>query len=159
MSENAVKKSMSIPLVTDCRGEKSTLTSQLIRFGVIGGAAVAIDAILYIYLSPVIGESDGKACSYFAGMIWGFFGNKFWTFQSTARSAREPLVYVVFYGFTLVLNVLCNKATLDFCTLLGVGDAISKSLGFVVATGITTILNFIGLKYIAFRQQKNIERG
>lgn len=116
------------------------------RFLLIGGSSVLIDYACYSLLAGLGAPAMAvKGMSYNAGMLFGFFGNKFWTFQAHAPSRREPLVYAALYTVTLAVNVGLHAAVLQW---LG-SDA--KAFAFLVATGATTVLNFIGLKYLAFR--------
>jgi putative flippase GtrA len=140
------------PVTPLANSSATGLRLQIIRFAVIGGLSVAIDGLVYVMLHARLGHNQGKAISYIVGMIFGFFGNKFWTFESTQKSAREPILYAMFYLFTLTVNVVLNSACLDWITRSGAQENVSQALAFLIATGTTTILNFLGLKYIAFRR-------
>ncbi|WDI43846.1 GtrA family protein [Bremerella sp. P1] len=125
------------------------VSRQILRFLVIGGSSVAIDGICYALITTLSGISPdiAKGISYVCGMLFGFWGNKLWTFESTKRSVSEPIVYVVIYACTLGLNVGINRGV-----LLLAGDEF-RLLGFFLATGTTTVANFVGMKFLAFRQQ------
>lgn len=120
---------------------------QLARFLIVGFTSVAVDFAFYAALTRLSWHADvAKAVSYLTGVIVGFCGNKWWTFESTRRSAAEPIAYLACYAVTLIANVLCNRSVL---ALFGE----SASLwAFLVATGVTTVLNFIGMKFITFRR-------
>ena len=116
------------------------------RFLLIGGSSVLIDFACYSLLAGLgTPAMAAKGMSYIAGMLFGFFGNKFWTFEARSPSRREPFVYAALYAVTLAVNVGLHAAVLQW---LG-NDA--KAFAFLVATGATTVLNFIGLKYLTFR--------
>jgi len=125
------------------------VSRQILRFIVIGGSSVAIDGICYALITSLSGTSPdiAKGISYVCGMLFGFWGNKLWTFESTKRSVSEPIFYVVIYACTLGLNVGINRGV-----LLVAGDEF-RLLGFFLATGTTTVANFVGMKFLAFRQQ------
>lgn len=125
------------------------VSRQILRFLVIGGSSVAIDGICYLLITTMSGISPdiAKGISYVCGMLFGFWGNKLWTFESTKRSVSEPIFYVVIYACTLGLNVGINRAV-----LLLAGDEF-RLLGFFLATGTTTVANFVGMKFVAFREQ------
>lgn len=93
-----------------------------------------------------ISPDIAKAISYLCGMMFGFWGNKLWTFESNKRSVSEPIFYVLIYACTLGLNVGINRTVLLFA-----GDEF-RLLGFFLATGTSTVANFIGMKFLAFRQ-------
>ena len=68
---------------------------QLSWFLVVGVASVATDLIVYRILANLAGLplDIAKGLSYWAGVVIGFFGNKWWTFRSTRRSWTEPVSY------------------------------------------------------------------
>ena len=84
--------------------------------------------------------------------------NKFFTFKQPVHSTAELIRFFSLYGTTLVANVFVNYLAL---TLLPdfVGDFLSWSyiviLAFVMATGVSTILNFTGQKLWVFKGHKN----
>jgi putative flippase GtrA len=131
---------------------------QIARFLVVGGASVAVDLGFYALLTAVTPLAWGlsKGLSYSAGVVVGFFGNKFWTFESPRRSAAEAAMYLLLYAGTLLLNIVCNQLALS-----ALGPEY-KLIAFLFATGVTTIANFVGMKFVAFRQgmqMRNAECG
>lgn len=131
--------------------ERRETAKQIRRFLVIGGLSVLTDFIVYTLLTHLgLVTSFSKGVSYVAGMVVGFIGNKLWTFESARRSSAEPVIYIVLYTITLGINVLVNRAGLVVLgDWLALGSA--KGLAFLVATGVTTVLNFIGMKWVTFR--------
>jgi putative flippase GtrA len=122
----------------------------LIRFLVIGACSTTIDLGAYLLLAQLGGVAPAvaKTCSYLTGMTPGFLGNKFWTFGSKRRTFSEPAIYFSLYVLTLLVNVVLNSAALAV-----LGRSLSLKLAaFVLATTVTTMLNFLGLRLIAFRQ-------
>ena len=128
---------------------------QIARFLVVGSASVAVDLAVYALLTAITPLAWGvsKGISYAAGVVVGFFGNKFWTFESARKSVAEPVLYLALYGCTLVLNIGCNQAAL---ALLG---SRQKLLAFLLATGVTMVTNFLGMKYVAFRRGIETQRA
>lgn len=129
------------------------VSTQILRFLVIGGGSVAIDGICYALITYFTGISAdvAKGLSYLCGMLFGFWGNKLWTFESKERSATEPLLYVLIYATTLGINIGINRLVLSLA-----GDKF-RLVGFVLATGTTTVANFIGMKFLAFRGSQRAE--
>lgn len=115
------------------------------RFIVVGCLSVAIDLLAYTLFRGVMTAAPAKGLSYVLGMLFGFVCNKVWTFESDRRSASEPILYAVVYSVTLAVNILVNSACL---TLLGENGRV---VAFLVATGLTTVLNYLGLRWLAFR--------
>jgi putative flippase GtrA len=116
---------------------------RILRFAVVGTLSVAIDFTGYWLLNGTFSPHVAKGISFLLGMIVGFVGNKFWTFESQQRSASEPAIYFLLYAITLLVNIAINAVLLDFTT--------GKVFAFLAATGTTTILNYLGLRLLAFR--------
>lgn len=117
---------------------------EVLRFGVGGGSAVAVDFVLYILLGKYLPVSMAKAISFTAGAAVGFIINKLWTFESKRFSSREVARYCVLYACSATVNALVNKGVL---ALSGI-----TVLAFLVATGCSTLINFLGQKFFVFRK-------
>jgi len=109
---------------------------------------VLVDLGTYYALSVRfdIDADRAKAISYLAGVIIGFALNKWWTFESARRSWTEPASYLLLYLVTLVVNVACNRLALDMFGEDG------RLIAYVFATGVTTVLNFVGMRLVTFRR-------
>lgn len=123
---------------------------QVTRFLVIGCCTTATDLTIYMLLTSLglLSPSPAKGSSYLSAMVFGFFGNKLWAFQSNRRSLDEPLAFFGLYGTTLLVNVGLNALGL---AVLG-HSVPARLMAFVAATGVTTVLNFLGLRFVAFRR-------
>lgn len=119
---------------------------ELIRFLLGGGSAVVVDFTTYqILLASGIALGPAKALSFLFGSFVGFLINKLWTFESKGFSQKEIIRYVLLYSGTAVINSAINKLTL---LLISVSAA-----GFLCATGVSTVLNFLGQKYFVFHPE------
>lgn len=126
------------------RRRSSETRRHLLRFGVIGVTSVLIDLTVYSgLLALMVLPTPAKGVSYVAGMVFGFLGNKFWTFGSRRGSASEPVTYLLIYSITLAINMAVNAGVLQ--------QSGSKWMAFVLATGVSTVLNFLGLRWVTFR--------
>jgi putative flippase GtrA len=85
-----------------------------------------------------------KGISFLLGTVVAYIINKYWTFEKKEKSYREMFQFGILYGFTLGANVLVNKIVLDLSNNTII-------LGFIVATGVSTILKFVGQKWWVFR--------
>lgn len=118
---------------------------ELVRFLFGGGSAVLVDYIMYhLLMSAGIGMDFAKMISFACGAAVGFVINKLWTFESRAFSKGEIVRYILLYSCTSFINSMVNHAVL---LLLPV-----ELLGFLCATGVSTVLNFLGQKYFVFRK-------
>src|SRR5215471_16694432 len=123
---------------------------QLSRFLVVGVASVATDLAVYRLLVSMAGLplDVAKGLSYWAGVVVGFFGNKWWTFRSSRRSWAEPFSYAALYAVTMLVNIACNRGVL---AALG-SNWVAMPIAFLFATGVTTVLNFLGMRLFTFRK-------
>ena len=134
---------------------RSRFLKQLLRFLVVGGSSVAVDLICYAILLNHMDRIAAKGLAYLAGVLFGFAGNKFWTFESQRRSYSEPAIYFLLYLSTMVLNIAVNSWFFHNLQNWNRAEDASQLLAFLVATGVTTVVNFLGLKHLAFRQNTN----
>lgn len=131
--------------------DSQQLRRQILRFLVIGGASVVIDLCVYFLLLSTLQPAWAKGISYVVGMLFGFLGNKFWTFESQRKSLSEPIVYTLLYAFTLGVNIGVNAGSFSAAMHFVSAEQVSQLIAFFVATGTTTVLNFLGMKYLTFR--------
>ena len=121
---------------------------QIRRFLAVGVGSVAIDSFAYFGLVLVaddfLSKDLAKAISFVLGTVFAFVANKFWTFQSRRRSLFEGYSFFLLYLATMLINVGVNHAV-----RLLLPSALVTA--FVCATATSTLLNFLGQKFIAFR--------
>jgi putative flippase GtrA len=84
-----------------------------------------------------------KAISFFLGTIVAFIINKYWTFEKHEKSYKEIVQFTILYSLTLGANVITNKFVLI--------QIDSILFAFLVATGVSTVLNFLGQKFWVFK--------
>jgi gtrA family protein len=117
---------------------------EILKFLVGGGTAVIVDFFTYkIFMMLGLERTIAKTLSFICGSIVGFIINKYWTFKSPKFQIKEILKYTVLYILTAFINSQVNKYTL---LLFG-----NEIFAFLCATGVSTILNFLGQKFLIFR--------
>ena len=117
---------------------------EILKFLVGGGTAVIVDFFTYkIFMMLALERTIAKRLSFICGSIVGFIINKYWTFKSPKFQIKEILKYTVLYILTAFINSQVNKYTL---LLFG-----NEMFAFLCATGVSTILNFLGQKFLIFR--------
>jgi putative flippase GtrA len=121
----------------------SKIKKELKKFLVAGVSAVGTDLVTYYILLGFLIPGISKAISFLAGTIVAYFINKYWTFGKHEKSFKEVIKFGVLYCCTLGMNVLVNKIVLDNTTIV--------FLAFLIATGVSTVLNFIGQKFWVFK--------
>lgn len=115
---------------------------EILKFGVGGGSAVVVDFVLYILLKNFLPVSPSKAISYVSGAAVGFIINKMWTFESKNFRISEIIKYIVLYAFSAFANTAVNKGILFISS--------SIIFAFLCATATSTIINFLGQKFVVF---------
>ncbi len=124
------------------------LKGELLRFLVVGGIAVALDAASYWALIQ-FGQMNpvwAKRVSFGIGSVWAFFANKYFTFGVRELRVSEPFLFAIVYVAGWFLNSVTHDLTLGWFGL--------KWLAFLAATGVSTCSNFIGQKFLVFRRKK-----
>ena len=125
------------------------LSLQLRRFFITGITATLIDSSVYtclLYLG--MDFSPAKACGFLTAVAFAYNGHRRWTF-STHGSRKRIIGFASLYATTFLINNLTNSLMLE---ILGKVQKIDIAGAFIVATGITAIVNFTMLKFFIFRQ-------
>lgn len=117
-------------------------------FLVVGTLTVGVDFSSYHLLLWVgVEHSLAKACGFVAGTLFAYFANRYWTFGHVKQAPNSVPRFAVLYAVTLGANVLVNQAVLSLAGL----DALWVNLAFLVATGVSAVLNFLGMKFFVFK--------
>ena len=122
----------------------SQLKREMSRFLVAGFCAVGTDMGSYFLLLKVLPHDYSKGISFLLGTIIAYFINKYWTFEKKTKSYGELGKFAALYLSTLGANVLVNRIVLNLFQ--------RTLLAFLLATGVSTILNFIGQKWWVFKR-------
>lgn len=123
---------------------------EVLCFLIAGSVSVMVDYICYQGLMELFSfeRSIAKGISFFCGAAVGFALNKIWTFQSNKSIKGEIPKYIVLYLCTALINARVNQEIVK-----GLGN---EMLGFFVATGVSTVLNFLGQKFFVFAKGKKV---
>lgn len=129
------------------------LRTQLVRFVVSGGLAAVVDFGLLVVLMNLAGldHTPAKALSFVAGTTTAYLINRRWTFKAEPSKRRFAAVYVLLYGVTFILQV--GLFAVGFPWLLGLSGSqtVAQVVGFVIAQGVATTVNFIVQRGLIFR--------
>lgn len=122
---------------------------ELAVFLVVGSLTVLVDFLAYrgLLWSGLLGVDPAKAASFITGTVFAYFANRFWTFGHKPHAAGSWYRFILLYALTLGANVLVNALMLR--VLSQIPSAIQ--LAFLVATGVSAALNFIGMKLFVFK--------
>ena len=120
--------------------------SQIQRFLIVSGVALAIDASVYLLLAEQFDYSSSlaKRISFACILVWGFFAHKHYTFRQREPRASEPILFGALYLSGWVLNSFVHDLT--------VASNQASSPAFIAATAVWACWNFIGQKFVVFRK-------
>lgn len=115
----------------------------------VGLLTVVIDFCTYRLLlwSGVLDVATAKTIGFLTGTIFAYVANRLWTFRHTQSGGSVPR-FVLLYTCTLSINVCINSGVLHLAgtNQLGIGAA------FILATGCSAVLNFLGMKFFVFKR-------
>jgi putative flippase GtrA len=117
---------------------------QVNRFILVGCGAVVIDFLVYLIFSTIINTFVSKFISFIIGSGFAYLLNKYWTFSNPKNSVIEIIKFSTLYGTTLIVNVVTNHYCINEISL-------NKLISFLIATSLSTIINFIGQKWWVFK--------
>jgi len=128
------------------------IQKEIRTFLVVGTLTVCVDFIFYQLLlhTEALPLSIAKALGFIAGTVFAYFANRYWTFNHRSPSSGSIVRFYLLYGLTLFVNVMTNALIIKALPNLD----IAVHLAFLVATGLSAVLNFIGLKMFVFIQIK-----
>lgn len=138
---------------------------QAIKFVLVGTSNTLVDLgvlNLLIFTSGItagLGYSLFKGISFTVAVINSYFLNKFWTFKGLG-SGKAPkeftqflIVSIIGFGINVgIASLVVNAVGPQF----GIGDKFWANVGAVCATFAAMTWNFLGYKFIVF---KNAEPG
>jgi putative flippase GtrA len=118
-------------------------------FLVVGALTVMVDFLVYrgLVWTDLLSVDVAKAGGFLTGTVFAYFANRLWTFAQAQHSAGSARRFIALYTLTLAVNVAVNSVALVW--LAGATAAIQ--IAFLLATGISATLNFLGMKLYVFK--------
>ena len=131
------------------------IRKEIIVFLIVGTTTVLVDFIAYkLLLWGGIGYNPAKAVGFITGTVFAYAANRAWTFGHVQHKPNSLPRFCLLYGLTLGTNVLVNRFFLS--SLEGMVQAVQ--IAFLIATGVSATLNFLGMKFFVFRPHESRER-
>ena len=130
--------------------ERMPLATQLTRFVLTGGVSAVVDyGLLVVGMALGLAHAPAKAISWVFGTLTAYAINSRWTFDAKGSKGALAAV-IVLYLTTFVLQV--GTFALIFPALEAWwGTAVAQIVGFVIAQGLATTVNFIVQRAFIFR--------
>lgn len=131
---------------------RPALGQQLFRFVVTGGLAAVVDFGLLVALMNLLGFDPNlaKALSFVAGTTTAYLINRRWTFVAEPSKRRFAAV-VALYGLTFALQVGLFAVLFPWVFATWGSKTLAQVVGFVIAQGVATTVNFIVQRSLIFR--------
>lgn len=130
---------------------------ELAVFLVVGSLTVLIDFLTYRCLvwTGWMSVDLAKAVGFLSGTLFAYFANKVWTFGHQEHASGSVWRFVLLYAITLGANVLVNAGCLALLSTL----SIAVPVAFLIATGVSAVLNFLGMKLFVFKARSLMEKS
>ena len=150
---------------------RRTLVLQILKFTAVGFVNTGITLVLIRLLNWLLGGGDlqahiAYAIGYVVGVVFSYFTNRKWTFQSnTKKPLREFLLFVfvnaLSWGISqLTLYLLLEHAGItdmwiaSWCPAFLLGLINREFLCDILAMPSAFVVNFVGSKLLVFRKKK-----
>jgi putative flippase GtrA len=141
---------------------RARLHVQLFRFVVTGVLSAIVDFGLLVVLMNLahLGHTPAKALSFIAGTATAYLINRRWTFAAEP-SKRRFVAVMALYGITFAVQVGLFAVLFPWAqrvwgdlVLAQVDDfavTVPQLVGFVIAQGVATAVNFVVQRAVIFR--------
>ncbi|MBW7868837.1 MAG: GtrA family protein [Brumimicrobium sp.] len=138
---------------------------QFIKFVLIGILAVLVDlacyyTFLHIYPEKMFGfianDMSAKSTSFICGSLVTYNLNKYWTWKQSDKNNKRLVNFYILYILSMFINVIVNSGMLHFLILYPALSFVPKKylVAFIVATGVSALLNFFGQKWWIFKEKE-----
>jgi putative flippase GtrA len=143
---------MSGPEAAEATSQRLALRTQLTRFVISGGLSAVVDFGLLVVLMNLAGldHTPAKALSFVAGTTTAYLINRRWTFRADGSKRRFAAVMAL-YGLTFALQVGLFAVLYPWVLGLSGSQTAAQVVGFVIAQGVATTVNFIVQRGLIFR--------
>ena len=127
------------------------LNRQIKIFIFVGLITVSVDFLIYkTLLSHMLMQVDlAKGVGFVGGTLFSYFANRFWTFRSPNHLKHSAVRFIILYCLTLMINILVNAGVLSILSEL----ILAENLAFLIATGTSAVINFLGMKWLVFNSK------
>lgn len=127
------------------------LRTQLTRFVLTGALSAVVDfGLLNLFMLAGLGHTPAKALSFVAGTTTAYLINRRWTFRAEPSNKRF-LAVVLLYALTFALQVGLWSLLYVWLRGIGLSELWVRVVGFVVAQGVATTVNFVVQRLVIFR--------
>ncbi len=114
----------------------------------VGGVTVLVDYLTDrgIVWTGLLDTNLAKGAGFLTGTVFAYFANRLWTFGARAHAAGSAWRFAALYTLTLLINIYANALMLSVLS----GLPYPVQAAFVIATGLSATVNFLGMKHFVF---------
>jgi len=123
------------------------IESQLSKFLAVGIFCTGLNYLSFLFLFKLadVNFLIASSAGYLFGLLFGYSLNRSWTFKSNISSITIKISYFLMYVFSLVTGlVMLNMLVVKLNLLTEIAN--------IIVIGYTTILNFLGIKFLVFKK-------
>lgn len=121
---------------------------KIILFAIFGFIQVGIDFLIYNFLLYTTGQlSLSKTISNIICILISYALNKRFTFNNNNKDPSIFYKSMFVYGFSLLINVVSNSLAYSYLSSF-LQQEYAIVTAFIIATGASASLNFIGLNFV-----------
>ncbi len=133
---------------------------QFMKFAIVGGLNTLLDLGILNLEIFIFGVAAGlsysifKSVSFLIAVVSSYLWNKYWTFQSHKKTSGGEVVRFFFVNLVgFAINVGAASIVVNFIGApAGITPSLWANIGAVSAIAVSLIWNFIGMKFIVFKQ-------
>lgn len=117
-----------------------------------GGCAFVVSIISYVCANLVLGINEllANIISWILAVLFAFFTNRVWVFQSPTYTLKEFIFQFLRFVNGRVITLIIEEAIIFvFITLLGFDSVLIKIIGQIIVI----ILNYFISKFIVFKKK------
>ena len=121
--------------------------SQFFRFVIVGSISTIINysSFYLFYTFLTINYVVSSATGYVAGLLVGFVINKSWTFGAEGQYRKFIFTYLIIYILSLLIGVMFIRFLVEELKIM-------PEIANIMVIGVTTLTNFIGVKFLVFKK-------
>lgn len=128
------------------------MESSLFRFIVVGISNTLISYLVFVLLYYLVFISNAwvsQLFSYGAGIVWSFYWNRKWTFESQGNTLSRFVLFLLLQISMLLLSSYAIHILVD------VVDH-NPTLSWVGVMAVITLFNYMGSRYWIFRDGRRV---
>lgn len=139
---------------------KKIFDSSLIRFLIVGIINTIIGAGIMFILYNFFGLSYWLSSffNYFFGGIVSFFLNKYYTFKNNYKSIKQVLLFIINILFCYFIGYFISKKII-YIIFNDYNNTVKENISMLLGMCLYTLLNYIGQKFIIFKNEEKDERN